>query len=294
MSAALTKTTVPGRAAEKAIGGRRPGLFVHRVGRGEPLVLLHGLGESHIGWRPVLAQLAASYDVLAVDLPGFGRSPVLPAGRRPSGKNLTAAITATLDDLGVDRYHVAGYSLGARLALHLAATDDRVRSVVAIGPDGMGTPVERLQGYYTLAAARGIAAALAPAADWLSRTPTGRTLFFAGNRSRPWQLTPGDAHQLLTGFTRADAFHDTNRAGSIEIPTYLHRIRQPILLLQGTADPTTPQVLRYLPFLPHARLRWIPGGNHVVISDAPDAAARSMLEFLHTIDTEHPERTGTR
>ena len=148
--------------------------------------------------------------------------------------------------------------------------------MVAIGPDGMGTPLERLQGYYTLAAARGIAAALAPAADWLSRTPTGRTLFFAGNRSRPWQLTPGDAHQLLTGFARADAFHDTNRAGSIEIPTYLHRIRQPILLLQGTADPTTPQVLRYLAFLPHARLRWIPGGNHVVISDAPDAAARSI------------------
>ena len=294
MSAALTRTAVRERATGETVGRHRPELFVHRVGQGEPLVLLHGLGESHIGWRPVLDQLAASYDVLAVDLPGFGRSPALPQGRRPSGKNLTAAIKATLDDQGVDRYHVAGYSLGARLALHLAATDDRVRSVVAVGPDGLGTPPERLQGYYTLAAARGIAAVLAPAADRLSRTPTGRTLLFAGNRSRPWQLTPGDARQLLTGFARADAFDDTNRAGSIEIPTYLHRIRQPILLLQGTADPTSPQVLRYLAFLPHAQLRWIPGGNHVVISDAPNAAARSILEFLRTVDTEHPKRTSTR
>ena len=34
-------------------------LFVHRAGSGEPLVLLHGIGESHVGWRPVMDRLAA-------------------------------------------------------------------------------------------------------------------------------------------------------------------------------------------------------------------------------------------
>ena len=67
-----------------ATGSTVPGLHVHRVGAGEPLVLLHGLGESHIGWRPVMDALAAEYDVTAIDLPGFGRSPALSADVSPT------------------------------------------------------------------------------------------------------------------------------------------------------------------------------------------------------------------
>jgi len=67
------------------------------VGAGEPLVLLHGLGESHIGWRPVIDALSQEYDVIAVDLPGFGRSPALPAAVSPTAVNLAAAVNRTLD-----------------------------------------------------------------------------------------------------------------------------------------------------------------------------------------------------
>jgi len=275
-----------GRATSTSDGGRWPALFVHRVGGGEPLLLIHGLGESHVGWRPVIDRLAASYDVLAVDLPGFGQSPPLPPGRWPSGANLADAIRATLDRLDVGRYHVAGYSLGGRLAMQLAATDDRVRSVIALSPDGMGTPLERVQEYYVLSTAWRVASALAPTADWLSCTPSGRSLFFAGSRSRPWQLTPQDARDLLTGFAGADAFDDTNWARAVDVPTYLDDIRQPILFLQGTGDVTTPKVLRYLPFLPHAQLQWINGGNHVVVSDDPETTARLMLAFLHGVDAQ--------
>ena len=112
---------------------------MHRVGAGEPLVLLHGLGESHIGWRPVIQALAAEYDVIAIDLPGFGRSAALPNSIPPNAANLAAAVEDTLDDLGVSAYHVAGYSLGARVAVQLAATA-RVQSVIAIAPDGLGRP----------------------------------------------------------------------------------------------------------------------------------------------------------
>ena len=92
-------------------------LFVHRAGSGEPLVLLHGIGESHVGWRPVLDRLAAEFDVIAIDLPGFGRSPALPGSVAPTAGNLAGAVNDALDRLGVDTYHVAGYSLGARIAI---------------------------------------------------------------------------------------------------------------------------------------------------------------------------------
>src|SRR5690349_16210427 len=110
-SAAIEKTPTEGA------------LFVHRVGSGEPLVLLHGIGESHIGWRPVLDRLAAEFDVIAIDLPGFGRSPALPGTVAPTAGNLAGAVDRALTELGVDSYHVAGYSMGARIAIHLAGTD---------------------------------------------------------------------------------------------------------------------------------------------------------------------------
>jgi pimeloyl-ACP methyl ester carboxylesterase len=161
-----------------ATGSTTPGLHVHRAGAGEPLVLLHGLGESHIGWRPVINALAAEYDVIAIDLPGFGRSPALPAGVSPTAANLAAEIDHTLDELGIGDYHVAGYSLGARVAIQLAESE-RVRSLIAIAPDGLGTPVERLQGFVALIAGRSAAMTLAPAAGLLSSTPAGRSVFFA-------------------------------------------------------------------------------------------------------------------
>jgi len=90
MSVALTETTPTNRRSHAPIAGtERSHLFVHRVGSGEPLVLLHGLGESSIGWRPVIDALAAHHDVIAVDLPGFGRSPNLRSGatdRRQPGR----------------------------------------------------------------------------------------------------------------------------------------------------------------------------------------------------------------
>jgi pimeloyl-ACP methyl ester carboxylesterase len=263
-------------------------LFVHRAGSGEPLVLLHGIGESHVGWRPVLDRLAADFDVIAIDLPGFGRSPALPSNVAPTAGNLAGAVNDALDRLGVDSFHVAGYSLGARIAIHLAGSD-RVRSVIAIAPDGLDTPVERLQGYLALSAGRTMALTLAPIAEPLSRTPLGRSVFFAGNRSLPWQLTAADARRLLADYADAPAYDAANWSALFDMPTHLHTITAPTLFLQGTADPLMPQqVARYLALVPGSQLRWLTGLNHVPISDHPGLVARQMLTFLRQHTT-----TGT-
>jgi len=100
-----------------------------------PLVLLHGVGESAVGWQPVHQALSDHYDVIAFDLPGFGRSPTLPPEVTPAAAALADAIEGELDRLGVAQFHVAGYSLGARVALELA-TRGRTLSVIAIAPMG--------------------------------------------------------------------------------------------------------------------------------------------------------------
>jgi pimeloyl-ACP methyl ester carboxylesterase len=86
----------------------------HRTGAGEPLVLLHGVGESAVGWQPIRQALSDRYDVITFDLPGFGRSPALPPGVMPTAAALADAIEGELDRRGVAQFHVAGYSVGAR------------------------------------------------------------------------------------------------------------------------------------------------------------------------------------
>src|ERR1043165_1656663 len=56
----------------------------HRGGSGEPLVLLHGIGHTWRGFKPMLPALEQRFDVLGVDLPGFGHSPPFPAGETPT------------------------------------------------------------------------------------------------------------------------------------------------------------------------------------------------------------------
>ena len=131
-----------------------------------------------------------------------------------------------------------------------------------------------MQGYFGLAAGRGVAMALAPAAAQLSMTPVGRMVFFAGNRSFPWQLPAADARQLLTGYAAAPGYDAVNWVCMFDVPTDLPTVTQPVLFLQGTADPMTGQVLRYLPLIPHAELRLLPGLNHVPISDDPGGTGR--------------------
>ncbi len=257
-------------------------LVRHRAGVGEPLVLLHGVGESAVGWRPVQEALSRAYDVIALDFPGFGGSARLPADAQPSAVALADAVEREMDQLGIGDFHVAGYSLGARVSLELA-TRGRIRSVIAIAPDGLGTPLERVYQATALMAGRTMATLLAPVATLMTASGPGRSLFFAMERSRPWKLTRQDARQLLLNFANAPAYEETVLATMVDIPTGLDRITCPVLIMQGTADPLiSMQSPRFLTLIPHAQFKWLYGLSHVPISDDPELITRLMLDFLNT------------
>jgi pimeloyl-ACP methyl ester carboxylesterase len=101
-----------------------------RRGSGEPLVLIHGIGDSVRHWSPVMGLLARDYEVIAVDLPGFGRSRSLPGPPEPA-----ALARAVSDFMGDTPFHVAGNSLGGAVALELGLSG-AARSVCATSPIG--------------------------------------------------------------------------------------------------------------------------------------------------------------
>src|SRR3954449_5289051 len=160
------------RSAARALPAAM-GLTQHRAGRGEALVLLHGLGLTWLCWKPVLPALEAVHDVVALDLPGFGASPALDDGRRPTVGALADAVEAELDRLGLDAPHLAGNSLGGWIALELARRG-RARTVVALAPAGLELPPERAYVISLNEAMRARAKAGALAPGVLTGNPLGR------------------------------------------------------------------------------------------------------------------------
>src|SRR5436305_15196537 len=101
------------------VAGSAVPLAFDRTGEGEPLLLLHGLGSSRLVWKPAVPLLARERDVIALDLPGHGESPVIP-GVEHMPVGYAPVVAATLDRLGVQGVDVAGNSMGGWTALELA------------------------------------------------------------------------------------------------------------------------------------------------------------------------------
>jgi len=115
------------------------------MGTGEPaLILLHGLSSDLNGWALNQRVLAADRRVIAIDLPGHGRSTRdIGDGTAPV---LAAMLTELPDALGLERFHLLGLSFGGAIALDLAKTfadrsDRRLESLTCLSAGGLGTSV---------------------------------------------------------------------------------------------------------------------------------------------------------
>ena len=251
---------------------------MRREGSGEPLLLIHGIGSSLRCWAPVVAELAARHEVLAVDLPGFGESAPLPPGVNRTVPALVEAIERQLDELGLATVHVAGNSMGGWIALELARRG-RARSVVAISPAGFGTPAENRRSRLTLLAMRGLARALAPIADPVCRPAALRTLLNGLFGGLPWRLEASDAAYSLKALANAPGFRATldwlfsHNAGGLE------SIHVPVTVLWGTRDAILAprQGPRVEAAVPSSNLIPLPGLGHIPMSDDPDLIAHSIL-----------------
>src|SRR5450755_1844870 len=163
-------------------------LSYDRAGRGEPLVLIHGIGSRRQVWEPVLDRLTAVREVVALDLPGFGDAPIPPPPGAPAGiESLTRLVSEFLDGQGLECPHVAGNSLGGWISLELAKRG-RARSVTALSPGGFYTSREATFARVSLRMTVRVARLLAPRADRLLVSPLARTLVFSQVAARPKQI----------------------------------------------------------------------------------------------------------
>ena len=247
------------------------GVSLHYVelGRGEPLLLLHGNAGSGRVWRKVAPTLAESFRVVAHDRQGFGDSEPgepLDAGPRAYARELAEF----MDALGMERAHVAGLSFGGMVAQCFAVDyPDRLKRLILVG-----TTADRT--------GRDVRATL----DALERD--GWTAV-AKRLTRSWFLPgadPSDIDEALTiALESSQRMREvTVRAlGSFDVVSELAGIEAPTLIVVGEHDVTCPPTYsRQLQMnIARSRLCTLPDCAHLVPVEQPHAFCRHVLAFLH-------------
>jgi pimeloyl-ACP methyl ester carboxylesterase len=102
-----------------------------RLGSGESVILIHGVGMNASVWAPQIDALAQNYDVVAYDLLGHGGSSLPPSHAQL--QDYTNQLLQLQDNLGIGAAHIVGHSMGALVAIDFAlAHPERANSVVAL------------------------------------------------------------------------------------------------------------------------------------------------------------------
>jgi len=251
----------------------------HRAGSGAPLVLIHGIGSQWQMWEPVLDRLTGVREVIAIDLPGFGASPMPPAGTPAGPQSLVSLVIESLNEMGVRAPHVAGNSLGGLIALELARRG-QVRSATALSPAGFANRPESWQAHVSLALGVRTARLIAPHADRLMGPAAGRTAALNLFLAHPSRISPSQAAHALRALAGAAWFDAT-------LPTIAHRsfrngagIEVPVTIAWGDKDRVLPprQARRASWAVPSARMVTLYDCGHVPTYDDPEQVAQIMLE----------------
>lgn len=242
-----------------------------RSGSGAPLVLLHGIGLNRRSWEPVVPALARHFDVIAVDLPGFGDSAAT-VDAAPAA--LAEAVAGLLAELGVTTPHLAGNSLGGWVALELAAIRP-VASVTLLDPAGLWKQGAPLYCRISLRASRWLARHAARPLSRLVRYRLGRVLVLGQTYGRPTRLTPGYAREAIVAMGTCPGFEATLAATARQGYRATAPITAPVTLAFGSRDILLlRRQSRHLDQLPPGiQAETLPGCGHVPIADDPGAVA---------------------
>jgi pimeloyl-ACP methyl ester carboxylesterase len=248
-----------------------------RRGDGPPLVLLHGIGHHWQAWLPVLDRLARQYTVYALDLPGFGAS-TLPGDWVPAGMGSAVALVAqALDDLGLQRPHLAGNSLGGALALELAASG-RAASATVFSPAGFASPLEVRLALGRLRSLRAGTFLPEPLLRKVLSVRQGRVFGYWMLLGHPTRMPADQALVDALALRAGTGFEAIAR----QARGYAFRgeVGVPVTVAWGTRDRILPprQARRARERLPLARHVPLPRAGHVPMFDEPELVAALILE----------------
>ena len=271
---------------ERELEWRETRLRYAVAGEGPPLVLVHGLGGTIENWRALAPPLSARHRVLVPDLPGHGRSALL-----PEAHDVDALAEAVLALTSAEAAYGAvwvGHSLGGVVGLRAAVLrPEAVRGLVLVAAAGIGSASRAAHVTLAVLGAAQPGRLIAPHRDRWARSRLGRRAVFGWwGAADPDALEPELAEAFLVG----PAHHtDTRQAGRALLASdprpELDQVGCPCLCLWGASDNWVrlDDGMEYARRL-HAPLRTIAGCGHLLIGERPDACLAAIREFVDSLD----------
>ncbi len=248
------------------------GLDVHyyKAGQGEPLVVVHGGGGDARTWWHNIEALSENYTVYAPDLPGYGASQ--PLDGHYFIPELAGFVGSFSDNLGLDRFHLVGHSLGGGVALNYALeSPHKIRKLVLVSSLCLGSEISlwirllsmpaliRSLGGLTLAVLRGV--------KWLVKAFLAQVEFIMP--LSPSSVSIGGSVTTLKEQTLVLA----NRLSEVLMPT---------LLVWGAKDLIVPvrQAYAAAQVIPDCQLKVFQNRGHNVHRDEVKQFSHVLTGFL--------------
>ena len=229
----------------------RQRIVYFEAGMGAPVILLHGLGASSRWWFPIIPELSsANCRVIALDLPGFGRTP----GPMLSIKKTARTVIELVDRAGLAEFFLVGHSMGGAIAAQIGADfGRRVRRLALV--DSAGIP----------------------------GAGPGRIL---GRLIQPWSWCPAWFYTtMLSDILRAGP--SNIREGMRQLRIYdvrpvLGDIRAPTLLIWGEKDGMTPlrDGEQMVERLKNGRIETVAGARHLPMVSHPEIVSALLVRFF--------------
>jgi 3-oxoadipate enol-lactonase len=251
--------------------GYRIGYAEAGSGDALPIVFLHGVGSDRSVWHPQLEHFRRDRRTLAFDYSGYGESDPAPEGT--TRDDYAAAILSAMGELGIERAHVCGLSLGGVIAIAMhAQAPDRCASLIladtfAVHPDGPAIH-ER-----SLAASAHMRALAEGRADALLAQPAD----------------PDVRSEIVETMARIDPAAFRIGAEAVWLADQADRaaeIRVPTLVLCGSDDRVTPPALSraLVELIPGARYAEIAGAGHLTNLERPEAFDVAVSAFITDVE----------
>ena len=269
---------------------------VIEIGSGPPVVFVHGLSGSWQNWLEQLPEFSRDHRCIAVDLPGFGHSPM--PREKISISGYGRFLDGLFDALDIDGAAVVGNSMGGFIGLELALEHaHRVERLVLVSAAGITIEKQRNETLLRLAEvgenlAQFVTANVVAQAGWLVGRPRGRKALMWFVAAHPEKLHPALVREQTNGAGKPGFLPALDALTDYPIKDRLSEIEAPTLIVWGEKDMLVPvkDAYKFDELIDDSRLVVYEDVGHVAMLETPERFNRDLRGFL----AEQPSSEGSR
>ena len=260
-------------------------LYYESSGDGFPLVFCHEFADDYRGWAPQVGFFARLYRCITYNHRGYPPSTVPEIPEAYSQEILIEDLGSLLSQLGIDRTHLIGFSLGANVVLNFALKYPELCASIVVTACGAGSThrssfEQRMAGTVELLGTRGMQAL----AESYAENPT-RVQFKRKDPAGWARFRERLAEHSALGSSLTIQGVMLRRPIIFSLEERLTRLRVPTLLIVGDEDENCVETSIFMKRkIPSAELLMIPGSGHAVNLEEPALFNQIVSSFLHRVE----------